>query len=123
MRGRRFTLAEVLVAVLVAAVVIPIALRALMTVAGLDEAAARRQQAAFLADLKLRELVATGDWTDLENSGDFGDDYPGYDWELEDDEWVRGDVAMRSLAVTVRGPGRGTRTQVTLTTVVPEQEE
>lgn len=123
MKRRPFTLAEVLVAVLVAAVVIPVALRALMTVAMLDEADTYRRRAASLADLKLREIVVTGEWADPENNGDFGEDYPGYTWELASDEWTAGEALLRRLDLSVQGPGRFGPTTVTLTTLVPELQE
>jgi general secretion pathway protein I len=123
MTRRPFTLVEVIVALVVAAVILPIALRALMTAGGLDESSAQRRQAARLADLKLRELVVTGDWIDAEDTGDFGDDYPGYTWDLVADEWIAGDVALRQLALSVRGPGRYGANPVTLVTLVPEPED
>ena len=121
-RGR-FTLVEVLVALLVTAVVIPVALRALLTVGALGEAASYRRQGADLADFKLRELVATATWAAADSSGDFGEDYPGYTWELVTDTWTEGEIALRRLDLTVRGPARVGQTAITLTTLVPESEE
>jgi type II secretory pathway component PulJ len=120
MRRRRFTLAEVLVALLVTAVVIPIALRALVTAASLRESAAWRRQALELADSKLRELVVSGDWTDAEDAGDFGEDGPGFVWELVTDTWSAGDITLRQLDLTVSGSARAGRAPVTLTTLVCE---
>ncbi len=118
MRPRRFTLAEVLVAMLVMAVVLPVAMRALSLDWRLDQQAAQRQQASLLADMKLRELLITQDWLDAESSGEFGDDYPGYTWELETDEWTQGTVTLQQLSLSVRGIG-GDRTAVTLTALAP----
>ncbi len=123
MSRARFTLVEVLVALLVTAVVVPVALRALLTVRALDEAAAYQRQAADLADYKLRELVATSAWTEADTSGDFGTDYPGYAWELTTDSWTAGEVALRRLDLAVSGPARSGRTTIMLTTLVPEPEE
>lgn len=123
MKASRFTLAEVLVALLVTAVVIPVALRALMVAGSLRHAAVWRQQAVELADMKLHELVVTGEWTESEESGDFGDDYPEFSWELTTDTWTDGDIALREVDLTVRGPARVGQTVVTLTTLVPEPEE
>ena len=123
MSRRLFTLAELLVALVVAAVVIPVSLRALLTAGALDESAAYRRQATRLADLKLHELVVTGDWVEAEDAGQFGDDYPDYSWELVTDEWSAVDVTMRELRLTVSGPARVGHTTVTVTTLVPEPEE
>jgi Tfp pilus assembly protein PilV len=123
MNGCRFTLVEVLVALLVTAVVIPVALRALLLVGALGESASYRRQAADLADLKLRELVVTSAWTEADDAGDFGADYPGYTWALVTDSWTEGEIALRRLDVTVYGPARVGRTAVTLTTLAPEPEQ
>lgn len=123
MTRARFTLVEVLVALLVTAVVVPVALRALLTVSALGEATAYQRQAADLADYRLRELVATSAWTAAGTSGDFGDDYPGYTWELATDSWTEGEVALRRLDLAVSGPARVGRTTILLTTLVPEPEE
>jgi general secretion pathway protein I len=123
MRRSRFTLAEVLVALLVTAVVIPVALRALMTAAALRESAAWKRLALELAETKLQELVVTAEWTGAEDSGDFGEDYPGFTWELDTVTWSEGEIALRELDLTVSGPGRSGATAVTLTTLVPEPEE
>lgn len=123
MNRRRFTLAEVLVALLVTAVVIPVCLRALLTVGALGEAASYRRQAADLADFKLRDLVATAAWADADDSGDFGEDYPGYYWELLTDTWTEGEISLRRLDLTVHGPARVGETVVTLTTLVKEPEQ
>ena len=123
MSRRRFTLVEVLVALLVTAVVVPVALRALLTVGALREVASYRRQATDLADFKLRELVATAAWTDADDSGDFGEDYPGYTWELVTDSWTEGEIALRRLDLAVYGPARVGQTAITLTTLVPEPEE
>lgn len=120
MNRRRFTLLEILVAVMVAAVLIPLTLRALMTVAGLDESNHYRRQADCLADLKLHELVATGAWSTADDSGSFGDDYPGYSWTLVKDSWSAGSVTLRRLDLTVHGPGRFGPTNVTLVSLVPQ---
>jgi hypothetical protein len=123
MRRTAFTLAEVLVALVVTAVVIPVALRALLTASALRQAASCRWQAAELADRKLRELVVTGEWAGVENAGDFGDDYPGYTWEVSSTPWTEQDITLRRLDLTVAGPARAGLASVTLTTLVPEPEE
>ena len=119
MTRRHFTLVEVLAALMVTAVVIPITLRALMLGTGLNEAAGQHRQALHLANLKLQELVVTNNW--LNNTGgDFGTDYPGFRWELATDSWNAVDVAMLRLDLTVHGPARVGETTVKLTTLVPE---
>jgi len=116
---RTFTLVEVLAALMVTAVVIPITLRALMLGTGLNESAGRHRQALHLANLKLQELVVTNAWLNT-TDGDFGTDYPGFRWELATDTWTAVDVTMLRLDLTVHGPARVGETTVTLSTLVPE---
>ncbi len=121
MNRHRFTLAEVLVTVMIVAVLVPVTMRALSLDWQLDQQAAQRQQAARLADMKLRELLVTQGWLDAEKSAEFGGDYPGYTWELITDEWTTGDITLQQLDLTVRGPG-GDRAAVTLTALTPYPE-
>jgi type II secretory pathway pseudopilin PulG len=120
LRCQPFTLVEILVALVVTAVIVPITLRALMLAAGLSESAVQHRQALYLADLKLQELVATGAWLTGDGSGEFGDDYRGYRWELATDSWSAVNVSMRRLDLTVHGPARHGESMLTLTTLVPE---
>ena len=117
---RPFTLVEVLVALAVTAVIVPITLRALMLGTALDESAARHRQLVHLADLKLQELVVTGTWLNGDSSGTFGDDLTTYRWELATDTWTAVNVTMRRLDLTVFGPARHGESAITLTTLVPE---
>lgn len=122
MSRHTFTLAEVLVAALITAIVIPVALRALLTVGDLDQSVRHRQQAVRLADLKIRELTVTGDWADGESRGDFGVDHPGFTWELTSETVTFSGIAMRRLDVMVTAPGRAGRGAVNLTTLVAEAD-
>ena len=116
---RTFTLVEVLAALMVTAVVIPVTLRALMLGTGLNESAGQHRQALHLANLKLQELVVTNTWLNT-TDGDFGTDYPGFRWVLATDTWTAVDVTMLRLDLTVHGPTRSGETTVTLSTLVPE---
>lgn len=120
MKRRAFTLVEVLVALLVAAVVIPVTLRALMLAAGFDSSTLRQRQAARLADYKLNELITNQTWNGTSTTGDFGTDYPGYRWELTTGAWQAGTTTMRDLTLTVYGPGRHGEFTVVLHTLVPD---
>ena len=80
-----FTLAEILAAMLLMAIVIPVALQGMMIANRAGVVAERRQMAARLADNLLTELVLTEDWRDADDEGDFGEDWPGYRWALETD--------------------------------------
>ncbi len=82
-RGPGFTLLEVLVAVAILAIALVAILKA--NVQSLDALTGTRETttASLLAAGKLAEIEAAGaaNWSELQ--GDFGEDYPGFTWEVE----------------------------------------
>ena len=88
-RGRSpdgFTLLEVVVALAVLAVVIVSALRLQTQNVRMTEAVAFRVTAPLLAASRLGDLAAEGYASPLHDHGDFGDDRPGYGWQLSVEE-------------------------------------
>lgn len=116
-----FTLIEALVAILLVAVVLPIALEA-VTRSGQAAGLMRRQDRALqLACSKLGQLVATGDWQTTAQSGTFtaaedGDDAEGLRWEVASTPWR--DETVTSFCVTVSWDPPSPSHQVSLTTLV-----
>ena len=82
-RAQGFTLLEVLVAVAILAIAMVAILKA--NVQSLDTLTKSRETstASLLAASKLAEVETVGvaKWTELR--GDFGENYPGYTWEVE----------------------------------------
>jgi general secretion pathway protein I len=79
-RRGAFTLVEVLATLVLIGIVIPVAMRG-VTVALAEASKARHQaEAATLAEAKLNEMIAQGDWNSGGGSGDFSPDYPQYKW-------------------------------------------
>ena len=80
--GRRggFTLVEVLAALLVIAIVLPTVMSAISLAATLAAITRDRNQATTLAQLKLNDLLLSGDWQTASLSGDFGNDNPRFQW-------------------------------------------
>ena len=80
--SRGFTLLEVMVAVAILAIALVAILKA--NLQSLDSLTEIREQttASMLAASKLAEIEAIGaaNWTELE--GDFGEDYPGFSWQV-----------------------------------------
>lgn len=104
-RGRRgFTLIEVLAAILLISIVVPVAMTATSQVMKSADAARRRTEAAGLADSKLAELIATGDWQTGALSGDFGEDHPTFVWTADAANWT--EASMTELSVTVQWGGQ-----------------
>jgi prepilin-type N-terminal cleavage/methylation domain-containing protein len=102
-RGRRgFTLVEILAAMLFMAIVIPITVEGLIVANRFGQVAERKRQAAQLADEMLTELVLTGGWQTGNQSGNFGEDYPGFTWTLTNETWVDGALTQVSIEVTFK---------------------
>lgn len=90
-RRNRFTLAELLAALALAAIVIPVATAAVQHANRAAEMARRSEIAAQLGSEKLRELIVSGDWETGEESGDYGENWPGYRWALSVSDWDEDD--------------------------------
>jgi general secretion pathway protein I len=82
-RSRGFTLLEVMVAVAILAIALVAILKA--NVQSLDTLVETRERTtvSLLAASKMAEIEAVGaaDWSEFQ--GDFGDDYPGFTWQVE----------------------------------------
>ncbi|MBI5090998.1 MAG: type II secretion system protein [Candidatus Hydrogenedentes bacterium] len=119
-RGRSggFTLVEVLAAMLFMAIVIPVVVEGISIAGRAGVAAERRREAAQLGDEKLTEKVITGEWQDGNQAGDFGEDHPGFRWELDTSDWDQDTMKVVTLDViyTVQGVESTER----LTTLVSE---
>jgi Tfp pilus assembly protein PilV len=119
----RFTLSEVLIALLLVAVVLPVAVHAVLTANRAGVAASRRETAVRLADNKLQEIVLTDAWLDAEDEDTFDDEFSDYRWTLESTSW-EGDTehAMRELTLRVYFYVQSQELQVSLTTLVEEPD-
>jgi type II secretory pathway pseudopilin PulG len=116
-----FTLLEALIAILLVALVLPVALEA-VTRSGQGAGLMRRQDRALrLAQSRLGQLIATGEWQTAAQSGTFtasedGEDADGLRWELESGPWRDSLVTQLTLTVTWDPPTDWNR--VGLTTLV-----
>ncbi len=120
-RGRSgFTLIEVLAAMVLIGIVMPVVMQGIMVATRSGATARHRTEAAILANSKLAELTVTGQWDGGSMSGDFGADQPGYKWLAAVGDWA-GDVnqiGMEQLDVTVTWIDRGQPTSVTVSGLV-----
>ena len=114
--ARGLTLVETSAALLLVAIVVPAAMRA-VSAATLASGVARQQgEAAALAQSKLAQLVVTGEWELGSQVGDFGAEWSSYDWELTVGDWsIEG---VRQLHLAVNWNTRGQSRTVGLTTLV-----
>ena len=120
-RRKAFTFAELLAAMVFVAIVIPVTVRAI-TVANRSAVAAERKRVAVeLAESLLTQMIVTEDWRQSTRSGDFGEEWPGYTWALDDAVWEEDTMRVVSIAVLYEVQGRQYR--VVLSTLANEEEE
>lgn len=120
-RRRGMTFAEVLAAMLFAAIVLPATMGGVLLANRLSTAAVRRLDAAMLADRVLHEVIGTRSYQSGDDSGDFGEQWPGYAWTLKVDTW---DVeSLPRVTVTVSYLVQGRTFEESLVAVVFESQE
>lgn len=123
-RGRLgFTLLEVLAALLLVAVVLPIAMHGLSLATQGGSYARSAALATNLAQSKLAEIVAEESWAQGDAQGDFdatwGTDAKRFRWTLQVDDWQDGMV--KQVRVTVTWVQRNREESVSLVTLtIPE---
>ena len=122
---RGFTLYEVLAALLLMAVVMPVVMSGVSLATRTSSIARHRDEAAGLAQAKLSELIATGQWQNGNLSGDFSPDWPDYHWDAsiqrQTDLMSVGtstQVELQQLDLRVIWTSRGAEDSLTLSTLV-----
>ena len=121
-RGRGgFTLVEVLAALALLAIVLPVAMQGISLATSAASIARQRSEAAALADAKLSELIVTSDWQGGALSGDFAPDWPDYQWKAEVVDWMdpsTTNAGLEQLQVHVSWTSRGHQREVVVSTLV-----
>lgn len=122
-RATAFTLVEVLAALVLVAIILPVAMRGISLATAAAGEARRQTEAGSLAEAKLNELLATGGWQGSDLAGDFRPDWPDYQWAAELLQWEgagsqTATPSLRQLSVSVAWTSRGRPRAVTLTTLV-----
>ena len=116
-RRRGLTLIEVLATIMLMGIVLPAAMQGVSQCVRAAAVARQKSEAAGLAEAKLNELIATGDWQYGATAGDFGEAWPAYRWKVVTSDFSP-DPAMQQLSVQVVWASRGEERDVTLTTLV-----
>jgi type II secretory pathway pseudopilin PulG len=121
MRRAPFTFIEVLTAVVVVALIVPVAVQGINFARRLSGDDERLELAARLADEKLSELVVTGDWQDGEEEGTFEDE-PDYQWSVTTDDFSSEEiVSLTVVRVTVSFTDAVRPTSASLSTLVSSE--
>ena len=115
-----FTLAEVLAALVFMAILIPVALEGLSIASRAGEMAARKSEAALVAERILNENIVTTNWNQTVQSGTVRQGFRDFRWTLRNDPWNQdpNQDAMRLLAVEVKFAAQGGDYAVRMTTLV-----
>jgi prepilin-type N-terminal cleavage/methylation domain-containing protein len=125
-KGRRsgFTLAEVLAALLLLAIVIPVALQGLRVASTAGEVGQRKMVAARIGNKVLNELKVTGQ---LQNTGQTGvvqDHGISYRWTVKNQSWTEDTLSQMSVAtVTVSFQVQGRNYDVNLSTLLASPQQ
>ena len=95
-----FTLAEVLAALLFLAIVIPTAVEALHVASLAGEVAARKSEAARVADRVLNESLVTTNWTGGVQNGTITEGILDFRWKLTSQTWPQDSMQLLTAEVT-----------------------
>ena len=113
-----FTFVEMLAAMAFLAILMPVVISALLVANRAALATERSTMAMQLGENRLNEMMLDGAWMSEGGRGDFGEQWPGYRWELTKAAWETG--AMTELTLDVFYQVQGSERDVRLTTLVNE---
>lgn len=98
-RRGAFTLVEVLAALLFMAIVIPVALQGFQVAQRAGIYGQRKLTAARIAESKLNELVATGEWRQSSLNGTVDEGTRSYRWQMRIEPWTEGTLSLLTVQV------------------------
>ena len=105
-RCAAFTLSEALAALLFLAIVIPVAVEAIHTASLAGEVAARKSEAARVADRVLSESVVTTNWTGGVQNGTITEGILDFRWKLTSQTWPQDSMQLLTAEVTYSAQGK-----------------
>lgn len=115
-----FTLAEVLAALVFMSIVIPVALSGLSVASRAGEVAARKAEAALVAERVLNENVITTNWNSTLQNGSLRQGLREFRWTMRNEPWNEDPYqnSMRLLSVEVTYSAQGKDYNVRLSTLI-----
>lgn len=105
-RCAAFTLAETLVAMLFLAIVIPVAVQALHVASLAGAVAARKGEAARIADRILNQSLVMTNWNGGQQQGTTSEGGDDFRWTLTSQNWQKDNMELLTAEVTFSGQGR-----------------
>src|SRR5215471_20453122 len=114
-----FTLAEVLAAMVFLAILIPVALEGLSIASSVGEIAARKGEAALVAERVLNESIVLTNWNRSSLSGTIRQGAREFNWSLRSDPWNQDPnvSTIRLVSVEVKYMVQGRERAFTLGTL------
>jgi prepilin-type N-terminal cleavage/methylation domain-containing protein len=113
---RGFTLVEILATLALVAIILPVAMSGISLALRVADESRRQTEATALAQSKMAQIVAYGEWQTSSLAGDFSPDWPDYRWTAQVSDWQG--QTLRQLDVQVFWNLRGRDRSVTLSTLV-----
>ena len=95
-----FTLVEVLAAMMLMAIVIPVAIEALHVASNAGAVAARKAEAARVAEQVLNESIVTANWSQSNQSGTVLANGQQFTWTLRNERWPTDVMQLLTAEVT-----------------------
>jgi type II secretory pathway pseudopilin PulG len=105
-RSAAFTLAEVLAALLFMAIVIPVVIEAMHVASLSGEVAARKGEAARVADRILSESIVETNWNAGTQNGTVDEGADEFRWTLSSQNWPQDTMELLTAEVTFSAQGR-----------------
>jgi type II secretory pathway pseudopilin PulG len=123
-RRSAFTLAEVLAALLLMAIVIPVAMQGLHVASMAGEVGQRKMIAARIGNKVLNELKVTAQLQNTGQSGTVQEHGISYRWTVKNQAWTEDTLSQMTVAtLTVSFPVQGRNYEVHLSTLVPPPQQ
>jgi len=114
-----FTLAEVLAALLFMAIVIPVVIEGMHLASRAGAVAARKSEAALVAQRVLNENLVTTNFSQSIQSGTISQGRRQFNYELKSEPWtLDGQNAIRQLTATVHFTAQNRQFDVSMSTLV-----
>lgn len=100
-RSRRaFTLIEVLAALLLMAIVIPVAMQGMSIASRAGLLGQRKAAAMRVAERMINELIVTGEMNQSTSSGTIADGDTSYPWTMQSEPWTEDTMTQVTVKVT-----------------------
>lgn len=116
-----FTLVEVLAALVLVGIVLPVAMRSATLSQQVAARARHQQEATLLAEARVNELMATGDSSQLTGSGVCDAPWSNYSWQVES---VARENGCYEFTVTVSWTEQSALRSVSLSSIMyPQQQQ